>query len=131
MKIKSYKDLKVWQKAIKLAIDVFNVTKKYPREEVYGMTLQTRRAGVAIPANIAEGYARGHLKEYIQFLRIAFSSGVELETHLLIANKVEMFKDRDFKLLNRRLDEIMKMLNVLMDKLKKLKTRTWCLYPRT
>jgi len=123
MKLRSYKELKVWQKGMELAIEVYIVTKKFPKEELYGLTSQIRRAAFAIPANIAEGYARGHLAEYLQFLRIAFSSGAELETHLLIANKVELLANEEFEKLNNQLTEIMRMLNVLMDRLKGVKTK--------
>ena len=124
MSLKSYKELKVWQKAIELAIATYTVTKNFPKEELYGLTSQIRRSAFAIPANIAEGYSRRYLAEYIQFLRIAFSSGAELETHLLIANKVGLLKDSDFLRLNSELSEIMRMLNVLMDKLGKSKPKT-------
>src|SRR3990170_1187617 len=123
MKLRSYKELKVWQKGMELAIEVYFVTKAFPKEELYGLTSQIRRAAFAIPANIAEGYARGHLAEYLQFLRIAFSSGAELETHLLIANKVELLANEEFEKLNNQLTEIMRMLNVLMDRLKGVKTK--------
>lgn len=124
MKLRSYKELKVWQKAIGHAIAIYTVTKNFPKEELYGLTSQIRRSAFAIPANIAEGYSRRYLAEYIQFLRIAFSSGAELETHLLIANKVRLLKDTDFLRLNSQLSEIMRMLNVLMDRLGKSKTKT-------
>src|SRR3990170_6589481 len=116
MKLRSYKELKVWQKGMELAIEVYIVTKKFPKEELYGLTSQIRRAAFAIPANIAEGYARGHIADYIRFLRIAFSSGAELETHLLIAKRVGILKNPDFAILSGILTEVMKMLNVLMTK---------------
>ena len=124
MSLKSYKELKVWQKAIELAITIYKVTRNFPKEELYGLTSQIRRSAFAIPANIAEGYSRRYLAEYIQFLRIAFSSGAELETHLLIANKVKLLTKEDFEKLNNQLTEIMRMLNVLMDKLGKSKPKT-------
>lgn len=108
---------------MELAVDVYKTTKKFPKEELYGLTSQIRRAAFAIPANIAEGYARRHLAEYLQFLRIAFSSGAELETHLLIANKVGLLKDKDFEKINSLLSEIMRMLNGLMESLKKVGNR--------
>ena len=121
MKLKSYKELKVWQKSLDLAVDIYKITKKFPKEELYGLTSQIRRAAFAIPANIAEGYTRRHLKEYIQFLRIAFSSGAELETHLLITKRVGLLNNKDFERLNDQLGAIMRMMNVLISKLKKLK----------
>jgi len=117
MKITSYQDLRVWQKAMDLSVMVYGKTKQFPKEEVYGLTSQIRRAAFAIPANIAEGYSRGHIADYIRFLRIAFSSGAELETHLLIAKRVGILKNPDFAILSGILTEVMKMLNVLMTKL--------------
>lgn len=122
MKLTSYKDLKVWQKSVELAVDVYTVTKTFPKEELYGLTSQIRRAAFAIPANIAEGYARRHLAEYRQFLRIAFSSGAELETHFLIAYKVHLLRKQDFDRLSSNLSEVMRMLNGLMGKLRLAKS---------
>lgn len=124
MKLKSYKELKVWQKSLDLAVDVYKVTKDFPKAELYGLTSQIRRAAFSIPANIAEGYTRGSLKEYIQFLRIGFSSGAELETHLLIAKKTRLLNRSNFKNLNNQLNEVMRMLNVLIAKLINSKTKT-------
>lgn len=85
MKIQNYKDLTVWQKSFQLSLEVYKITRTFPEEELYGLTNQIRRAAVAIPSNIAEGHSRRGLKEYIHFLRIAFASGSELETQILIA----------------------------------------------
>lgn len=84
----SYKDLIVWQKAIKLAVMIYQITSSFPKEEVYGLTSQLRRAAVSIPSNIAEGRHRGSRKDFLQFLRIAYASGAEVETQLLIAKEV-------------------------------------------
>jgi len=89
-KIQSYRDLKVWQEAVTLAEIYYHFTKIFPREELYGMTTQMRRASVSIAANIAEGYGRKTRGEYIQFLYIAQGSLKELETHLLISQRVEL-----------------------------------------
>lgn len=121
MPLRSYQDLTVWQKAFQLALEVYKVTKKFPYEELYGLTSQMRRAAFAIPSNIAEGYARQHLGEYLQFLKIAFASGAELETQLLIAKEIDLIPKEDFNKLNDLLTEVMKMLNSLIEKLKKLK----------
>lgn len=88
--IQSYRDLKVWQEAMNLAESCYRVTKAFPKEETYGMTSQIRRAAVSIPANIAEGYGRKTRGEYIQFLYISQGSLKELETHLLLAIRVEL-----------------------------------------
>ena len=82
--IKSYQDLKVWQEGMDLAEACYQLTKRFPKDEIYGMTSQIRRAA-SIPANIAEGYGREYRAEYIRFLRIAQGSLKELETHLLLS----------------------------------------------
>lgn len=86
--IRSYRDLVAWQQAMDLAVAVYELTRQWPREELYGLTSQTRRAAMSVPANIAEGYGRDNLGSYLQFLRIAQGSLKELETHLLLANRV-------------------------------------------
>jgi four helix bundle protein len=78
--IKSYKDLEIWQEGIRLVREIYALTKEFPKEELYGLTSQMRRAAVSIPANIAEGYARHHRNEYRQFLYITLGSLAELET---------------------------------------------------
>ncbi len=85
MKTKSFKDLIVWQKAYKIVIEVYKITKNFPKEEIYGLSQQMRRCSVSIPSNIAEGYGRQYNKEYKQFLSIAYGSLSELETQYLLA----------------------------------------------
>ncbi|MEM1308251.1 MAG: four helix bundle protein [Cyanobacteria bacterium P01_H01_bin.153] len=89
-KIQSYRDLEVWQKGMALAEVCYRVTKTFPQAEVYGMVSQIRRAAVSIPDNIAEGYGREYRNDYVRFLRIAQGSLKELETHLLLAVRVEL-----------------------------------------
>ncbi len=86
--IDSYQDLEVWQLAVTLAEDCYRLTATFPRDEIYGMTSQIRRAAVSIPANIAEGYGRDQTGNFIQFLRVAQGSDRELETHLLLASRL-------------------------------------------
>jgi len=117
MTIKSYRELEVWQKAFLLSLLIYKAAKKFPKEELYGLASQIRRAVVAIATNIAEGSARGHLAEYIQFLRIAYASGAEVETLLLLSKELGYLADRDYSKLNDLLNEIMKMLNVMIRKL--------------
>jgi four helix bundle protein len=116
-KINSHRDLIVWQKSMDLCEKVYLATQDYPKIEIYGLTSQTRRCSVSIPSNVAEGYQRGHKAEYIQFLRIAFGSGAELETQLLIALRVGFLKQEKFDEVNGLLEEVMKMLNSLINKL--------------
>lgn len=118
MNVFSYKDLLVWQKSIDLVIMIYQCTRGFPKEEIYGLTSQLRRAASSIPANIAEGSSRGYRKEYINFLYIAFASGAELETHLLISKKLKYLSGQDFDQTAKLLTEIMKMLNGLIRKLR-------------
>jgi four helix bundle protein len=82
--LKSYKELIVWQKAYHLCLGVYRATKGFPKEEIYGLTSQMRRAAVSVPCNIAEGYGRKSTREYIRSLYIAYGSICELETQILI-----------------------------------------------
>lgn len=115
----SYKDLTVYQKAIQLCVELYKVTENFPKTELYGLTSQIRRCVVSIPSNIAEGQKRGHKTEYIQFLHIAYGSGAEAETQLLIALKIGYLNQIEFDKLNNLLEEIMKMLNKLISVLTK------------
>lgn len=115
--IQSYKDLEVWKKSVELTVVIYQITSKFPREELYGITFQIRKAAVAIPSNIAEGRSRSHTKEFIQFLKIAYSSGAELETQLIIANKIGFLSSTDYRILSDMITEIMKMINGLFQKL--------------
>lgn len=116
--MQSYRDLIVWQKSFKLSVSVYLLTKKFPNSEIYGLVSQTRRAAVSIPSNIAEGYCRGSRKEYSQFVNIAFASGAELETQILLAKYLNFITQDDAKEVDLLLGEVMKMLNVLLRKLK-------------
>jgi len=86
--LKSYRELLVWQKAIELTVLVYRLTEVFPKREVYGLAAQLRRAAVSIPSNIAEGYGRGSRKEYLQFLSIAQGSLKELETQIILAQRL-------------------------------------------
>ncbi|HUV51091.1 MAG TPA: four helix bundle protein [Anaerolineae bacterium] len=88
MSIKSYRDLEVWQKAMELVVQCYQITKGFPVNEVYGLASQLQRAAVSVPANIAEGRSRQHNKEFIQHISIAYGSLAELETHIEIAKRL-------------------------------------------
>ena len=90
---------------------VYKITKQFPKEEIYGLTNQIRRAAVTIPSNIAEGYRRNSKKEYKQFLAIAYSSAAELETQIIITRKLPKTKNLDYNKVDNLLTEILKMLN--------------------
>lgn len=93
MKTKGFRDLIVWQKSYQLTKAVYKATKNFPPEETYGLKQQIRRAAVAIPSNIAEGYGRQFNKEYTQYLAIAYGSLCELETQCQLAHDLGYFKD--------------------------------------
>jgi four helix bundle protein len=112
--VRSYKDLLVWQKAMDIAAATYELSRAYPRDELFGLTSQSRRAASSIAANIAEGYGRDSRPSFIQFLRIAQGSLKELETHLLLAERVRIIEaDRTTTLLSD-LDELGRMLRGLI-----------------
>ena len=86
--ISSYRDLKIWQDAMTLAEDCYRITKGFPKDEMYGMTAQIRRSATSVAANVAEGYGRDSTRSYVNFLRIAQGSLKELETHLILSERV-------------------------------------------
>ncbi len=117
MKIISYKDLTVWQKSIDLILEIYKLTEKFPSSELYCLVTQIRRSAISVASNIAEGKARGSRKDYRHFLFNSFGSGAELETQLEIAKKLPFSKNLDFRKTDELLEEVMKMLNVLIKKL--------------
>ena len=116
--MQSYKDLIVWEKSIQLVISTYEVVKKFPKEEMYALSSQIRRAAVSVPSNIAEGHDRNFDKEFCRFLCIARGSLAELETQLIIASKLN-YADKDtINSVLEKCDEIGKMLNALIKKTK-------------
>jgi four helix bundle protein len=111
----TYRDLIVWKKGIELVEEVYKLTAGFPKDELYGLTSQMRRAAVSIPSNIAEGSRRKDLPEYLQFLRIADGSSAELETQLVIAER--LYPKLSYARAEVLLDEIQRMLYVLKQKL--------------
>ena len=115
--MQSYKELIVWQRSTELVVEVYKLTQKFPKEEMFGLISQMRRAAVSIPSNIAEGYARKHTAEYTQFLRIAFGSGAELETQLILSEKLRFANRAEVTKSTTLLNETMRMLNKLISTL--------------
>ncbi|RWQ17669.1 four helix bundle protein [Mesorhizobium sp.] len=113
----SYKDLIVWQQAMDLAVAVYGATKSWPKEELYGLTSQVRRAASSVPANIAEGYGREVRGSYQQFLRIAQGSLKELETQLLIAERTGIAPNGTPASLLASTESVGKLLRLLIRKL--------------
>lgn len=112
--MQQYKDLIVWQKAMDLVASVYELTGKFPQEEIYGLTSQIRRCAVSIPSNIAEGKLRDTEKEFTRYLQIASASGGELETQIDIAKKLNKTKNLDYGKVDSLLLEVMKMLNTMI-----------------
>jgi four helix bundle protein len=105
--MKTHKDLNVWKEAMSLAKDVYSLTRNFPKEEMYGLVSQMRRAAVSIPSNIAEGAARNSHKEFIQFLYTSLGSLAELETQLLLSRDLGFVKNSE---IDEDIERIRKML---------------------
>ena len=116
--MKTYRDLIVWQKSMSLVLFVYNETKSFPKEEVYGLTSQIRRSTVSIPSNIAEGYGRNHTGDCVRFLQIASGSLYEFQTQLEICLQLGYLKKEKFEEINSLSIEIEKMLSSLISKVK-------------
>lgn len=115
----NFRKLKIWNKSIELATDVYKITSKFPKSELYGIVSQMRRAVVSISSNIAEGAGRQSNKEFKRFLNIAKGSSYELETQLTISRNLDFITENDYKILTGRLVEIEKMTFVLVKTLAK------------
>ena len=115
--LKTYKELKVWQKSYQLCLAVYKVTKKFPQDEKYGMISQMRRAALSIPSNIAEGYGRKTTLDYIRFLYIAYGSTCELETQLLLSSDLGYLKKENISEFQNSIGEIERMLKALIKSL--------------
>jgi len=115
--VRNHKDLEVWKKSMDLVSNIYKITESFPNKELYGLTNQIRRAAVSIPSNIAEGAARSSKKEFIQFLFIALGSLSELETQIIIANRLEYLNNSDTLLEDIKF--VQKLINGLIYYLKK------------
>lgn len=116
--MREFKTLTVWKKAHQLALEVYRATQSFPREEVYGLTSQMRRAVASIPTNIAEGCGRQSDSELSRFLDIAMASASELEYQLLLAHDLGYLAEMQYQPLNGLLVEVRRMLNAFIHKLK-------------
>ena len=114
--VRSYRDLLVWQRAMDVAAAVYALTRSYPRDELFGLTSQSRRAAASIAANVAEGYGRATKQSYASFLRIARGSLKELETHLILAERVGVAANGSTANLLKETDELGRMLHGLIAK---------------
>jgi four helix bundle protein len=109
-----YKDLKVWQKAIKITNYVYEITKDYPTEEKFGLVIQMRRSAVSMPSNIAEGAGKSSPKEFVRFLEISHASSYELDTQTIISKNQNYINQEQFEKLSNDLSEFQKMLYALI-----------------
>jgi four helix bundle protein len=117
MRVKDYKDLKVWQKGIEIVDKIYSITDSFPKEELYGLVIQMRKAAVSIPSNVAEGFVRHHGKEYKQFLYISLGSCAELDTQLIIANKRNYLTKKKLEELSEDINHESRMLASLISKI--------------
>lgn len=113
----NFKDLKVWQKAVELVVAVYEVTKDFPQSERYNLTSQMQRAATSIPSNIAEGCGRGSNPAFKQFLGIALGSSYELETQIILSQRLGLLQDTQHDSLATRVIEVQRMINGLSNTL--------------
>lgn len=119
MSVKYYQDLIVWQKAMRLAREVYTIARQLPIEEKFALADQLRRSAVSIPSNIAEGHARGSDKEFVHFLYIARGSNAELMTQLILCVDFGYLVDADVRRVKLQSNEVGRLLNALIAKLRK------------
>lgn len=119
MTIRSYQDLEVWQKSMELVEDCYRLTRQFPDSEVYGLPSQLQRSAVSVAANIAEGRERGRTQEFLHRLSIAYGSLAELETHILIARRLNYVNEEPLRQLMDKTAEIGRMLNGLRGSLER------------
>ena len=116
--MKDFKNLKVWEKGINLVVGIYETSKSFPQEGLYGLTSQIRRSAISIPSNIAEGSGRNSDKDFNRFLDISLGSSFELETQIIIAHELKFLADKDFTNLREQVQEQQKMITGLQKKLK-------------
>lgn len=113
----SYRELIVWQKSIDLVVVLYSLIQKFPQSEMYSLSSQMKRSAISIPSNIAEGRYWGTRKDFVQFPRVAYASGAELETQLEIAKRLSFVSTSEYNKVCALLSEIMRMLNGMLSKL--------------
>jgi len=112
--MKTHKELNVWKDSIELVVGIYEITKHFPREEMYGLTSQIRRAAVSVPANIGEGAARNYTKEFIRFLRISQASLSEVETLMIISLRLNYLDENLFKTIQGKIFKVNAQLSGLI-----------------
>ena len=116
--MRNYRDLQVWEKAHKLTLAIYRGTCDFPKEERFGLTSQIRRSSASIAANLAEGCGRRSDGEMARFIQISMGSGSELSYHLLLARDLDFLKNAEYSRLNTDLEEVMRMLSSLSQKIR-------------
>lgn len=116
-RIKTFRDLLTWQKSIDLVYSIYQVTKRFPLDELYGLTSQMRRSAISVPSNIAEGYGRRSTVDYKRFLKISTGSLYELQTQLEIAFRLTYMSKDDFLKVHEESREVERMLSSLIKKI--------------
>jgi len=119
-KIKSFTDLNTWKEGHKLVLDIYRITKNFPREEQFGLTIQLRRAGVSFTSNIAEGFSRNFYKEKLQFYSIALGSLTEIQNQLLVAKDIDYMTKEEFDKIAEQTIIVNKITNGLIKKSKSI-----------
>ncbi|MGH9932512.1 MAG: four helix bundle protein [Pyrinomonadaceae bacterium] len=117
--MRDFREIKVWGKSHLLTLEIYKVTAVFPREEIYGLTSQVRRASASIPANIAEGFGRGGNAELARFLQIAMGSACEVEYHVLLAKDLNLLSKKIYDDLTERIVEVKRMLASLLLKVRR------------
>ncbi|MBI5762174.1 MAG: four helix bundle protein [Planctomycetes bacterium] len=112
--LSTYRELEVWQWAFTLCKDVYQLTRRFPSDERFGLVAQLRKAAVSVPSNIAEGYNRGGTRDYIRFLWIANGSVAEIETQLLLAESLGYLGDKELAVVQKRVASIERMLRAMI-----------------
>ena len=115
---KSFKDLRVWQEGHKLVVDIYKITKSFPRDEIFGITNQIRRAAVSITSNISEGFNRSSPKEKLQFYSISLGSLAELQSQIMVARDVGYLNSELFDKIEEQIILVQKLLNALVRKIR-------------
>ena len=124
MKITNYKELEIWKRSLELTIEIYTITNQYPKSEVFGITSQMRRAAFSAPSNIAEGWVRNSTPSLIYFLNISNSSLSELETFIIISERLNYLNQESSLKLTQEINEISKMIYGLTNYLKKKSAKT-------
>jgi len=115
--MRDFRELKVWEKAHRLTLQVYRITKDFPSDEQFGLTVQLRRATASVPTNIAEGCGRDSERKLARFMSIAAGSASEVEYQLLLACDLDYMQDEIYRELNQQVNEVKRMLNSFIQKL--------------